>query len=183
MAILDKTYCSLDIVAEAEKKLSVLEQKGDYKVFSDFITEFTHLCDRADIDDTRYSAWIRPSRWRRRRRGPSRLTSCDGCPRGWGARSGQRSFEPETGVDRSGRRPSPGLREAARSGRELCLLVVEVGLGDGEFGLEGFDLVLELGLGTVVLPVRGAEMIVGGGQATCELVDEAEERVRAVEVG
>lgn len=59
MAILDKTYCSLDIVAEAEKKLSVLEQKGDYKVFSDFITEFTHLCDRADIDDTSRVRFLR----------------------------------------------------------------------------------------------------------------------------
>lgn len=49
--VLDKTYSNLDVTAEAEKKLSTLEQKDDYKNFSDFITEFMCLCDRADLDD------------------------------------------------------------------------------------------------------------------------------------
>lgn len=51
IATLDKTYSNLDIIAEAEKRLALLEQKEEFKVFSDFSTEFQNLAERANLDD------------------------------------------------------------------------------------------------------------------------------------
>lgn len=51
LAYLDATYRTFDVAADAEKKLSLLSQKDDYTNYTDFITEFTSLADRAGIDD------------------------------------------------------------------------------------------------------------------------------------
>jgi predicted CopG family antitoxin len=47
---LDRKYKTIDIVADAEKKLKKLVQKDEYSVFSDFISEFVSLADRCNLD-------------------------------------------------------------------------------------------------------------------------------------
>lgn len=49
---LAKKYANIDLVADAERKLRKLSQQGKYARFTDFLTEFTTLCDQAGWDDT-----------------------------------------------------------------------------------------------------------------------------------
>lgn len=59
LAYLDTTYRTFDVAADAERKLSVLSQKDDFAIFTDFITEFTSLANRAGIDDATRVRYLR----------------------------------------------------------------------------------------------------------------------------
>jgi hypothetical protein len=59
LAALDRTYRNFDVAAEADKRLTLLSQKDEYSVFTDFITEFVTLCDRAEIDDATRVRYLR----------------------------------------------------------------------------------------------------------------------------
>lgn len=59
LAALDRTYRNFDAAAEADKRLTLLNQKDEYSVFTDFITEFVTLCDRAEIDDATRVRYLR----------------------------------------------------------------------------------------------------------------------------
>lgn len=59
LAYHDATYRTFDVAADAEKKLSLLSQKDDYANYTDFITEFTSLADRAGIDDATRVRFLR----------------------------------------------------------------------------------------------------------------------------
>lgn len=59
LSALDNTYRNFDAAAEAEKRLTLLSQKDEFSVFTDFITEFVPLCDRAEIDDATRVRYLR----------------------------------------------------------------------------------------------------------------------------
>lgn len=59
LAYLDTTYRTFDVAADAERKLSVLSQEDDFAIFTDFITEFTSLANRAGIDDATRVRYLR----------------------------------------------------------------------------------------------------------------------------
>lgn len=56
---LDATYRNFDVAADAEKKLTLLVQKDDFSNYTDFITEFVSLADRAGVDDATRVRFLR----------------------------------------------------------------------------------------------------------------------------